>query len=162
MIRLKPQLPGELQSENGLALFSGMKANEESHHDRKPKVVQARPPPVRNNADPPRSCGCCPHIHATVRTTRSAQVNVLTYHNDNGRTGQNLNETVLTPANVNVASFGKLFSYPVDGYVYAQPLYVSNVADSRPRNSQRRVRRHEHDSVYAFDADGFTPACCGR
>src|SRR5436305_1172794 len=53
---------------------------------------------------------------------------VLMYHNDGGSTGQDLNETVLAPGNVNAASFGLLYTGAVDGNVYAQPLYVPNVA----------------------------------
>src|SRR5271154_6788646 len=57
-----------------------------------------------------------------------AQVNMLTAHDDIARTGQNLNETILTPSNVNPSQFGKLFSQTVNGAIYAQPLYVSQVA----------------------------------
>src|SRR6516162_5939636 len=53
--------------------------------------------------------------------------NLLGYHNDNSSTGQNLNEVTLTPANVNSATFGKLFNTYVDGQVYAQPLYMTGV-----------------------------------
>src|ERR1700731_1298291 len=62
-----------------------------------------------------------------LETRLLLSVNVLSYHNDNANTGQNLGETVLTPANVNSAGFGKLFSTAVDGQVYAQPLYMSGV-----------------------------------
>jgi hypothetical protein len=81
------------------------------------------------------------------------QVNVLTYHNDNSRTGQNLAETTLTPSNVKSASFGKLFTVPLDGKVDAEPLYVSNV--NMPQHGVHNVviAATEHDSVYAFDAD---------
>ena len=77
---------------------------------------------------------------------------VLTYHNDNARTGQNLQESVLTPANVNAVQFGKLFSLPVDGYIYAQPLYMADLNIGGQLHNVAFVAT-EHDSVYAFDAD---------
>jgi len=65
---------------------------------------------------------------ATLTVNPSPAVDVVTYHNDAGRTGQNTNEVVLTHANVNSATFGKLGFFAVDGLVDAQPLYLSNVA----------------------------------
>ncbi len=92
----------------------------------------------------------------TVNATPPATTEVLTYHNDIARTGQNLNETTLTTSNVTSAKFGKLGFYPVDGLVDAEPLYASNVAVPSNGTHNVLVVATEHDSVYAFDADSGT------
>jgi hypothetical protein len=81
---------------------------------------------------------------------------VFTHHNDVARTGQNLKEYALAPATVNSATFGLLFTCPVDGYVYAEPLYVSNLAIGGIAHNVVFIAT-EHDSIYAFDAD--SPSC---
>jgi hypothetical protein len=102
------------------------------------------------------------HAHAWLAAaslcaavSAGAQVNVTTYHNDNARTGQNTAETMLTPANVNSTQFGKLFSTAVDGYVYAQPLYLSGVAIGGGTHDVVYAAT-EHDSVYAIDGANGT------
>jgi len=81
---------------------------------------------------------------------------VLTYHNDNARTGQALAETILTPSNVNSTQFGKLFQVNVDGKVDAQPLYASAMAIPSQGTHNALFVATEHDSIYAFDADSGT------
>jgi len=87
-------------------------------------------------------------------TPIASSVNIPTWHMDNGRSGLNSNETQLTPATVNASSFGKLFSYAVDGYAYAQPLYISNLRINGASHNVVFVAT-EMASVYAFDADNF-------
>lgn len=97
--------------------------------------TQSSPPPGPSN--PPPSSG---------------STDVVTYHNDNARTGQNLSETTLTPANVNSTSFGKLAVFSVDGKVDAEPLYLSGLSVAGTKHNVLFVVT-EHDSVYAMDAD---------
>ena len=92
-----------------------------------------------------------------------AQSNVTMQHYDISRTGANTNETILTPANVNTNTFGKLFSHPVDGRVYAQPLYMPGI--TMGTGTPQAGTTHnvifiatEHNSLYAFDADSNTGA----
>ena len=81
-----------------------------------------------------------------------AQVNVYTRSNDNSRTGANLQETILTPANVNATNFGKLFTIKTDGQIYAQPLYVSNLAIAGGTHNVVFVASMMN-TIYALDAD---------
>lgn len=89
----------------------------------------------------------------TVNAVTASTIDVVTYHYDNLRTGQNLNETILTSANVNSTTFGKLGAFTVDGRVDAQPLYLSAVAMPGVGTKNVLYAATEHGSVYAFDAD---------
>jgi hypothetical protein len=93
---------------------------------------------------------------AGVSFSGVAQVNVVTFHNDNGRTGANLNESILTPSNVKSATFGKLFTYNVDGYVYAQPLYVSGLNIPGQGIHNAVFVATEHNTIYCLDGDSNT------
>jgi hypothetical protein len=86
------------------------------------------------------------------KATAPQSVSVLTYHYDNLRSGANANETMLTPSNVNVSTFGKLYSFSVDSLIYGQPLYAPNMQIGNGTHNVVFVAT-ENNSVYAFDAD---------
>jgi Legume lectin domain/Chitobiase/beta-hexosaminidase C-terminal domain len=96
---------------------------------------------------------CCALFLLLSAQNAPAQQSILTQHYDNARTGQNTNEVILTPPNVNSSTFGKLFALPVQGYVYAQPLYVPNVEIPGQGTHNVLYVATEHDILYAFDAD---------
>jgi hypothetical protein len=79
--------------------------------------------------------------------------NVITQHNDNNRSGANLNEAILDTSNVNPKRFGKLFTRQVDGQIYAQPLYLCNVNIPNLGIHNVIYVATMHNTVYAFDAD---------
>ena len=85
--------------------------------------------------------------------TLIAQASVATYHNDNARTGQYLNETLLTPASLATGGFGKRNFLAVDGAVYGQPLYLSRVKMGVTGFHNVLFVATSHDSLYAFDVD---------
>lgn len=92
-------------------------------------------------------------VNLQVTVVNVAQSAVLTYHNDDARDGAYTQEVTLMPSNVNSSQFGKLISYPVDGQIYAQPLYVPqlNIANQGPHDVV--FVETQNNSVYAFDAD---------
>jgi hypothetical protein len=105
---------------------------------------------VSNSAGNAKSNGA--RLSVAPGTTMPRGVDVTTYKNDLNRSGQNLAETALTPANVSAATFGLLRLLPVDGKVDAQPLYLSKLAVGSNFFNAVFVAT-EHGSVYAFDAD---------
>jgi hypothetical protein len=90
----------------------------------------------------------------TATIPASSTVNIPTWHADSNRSGLNAGEIALGSSNVSPATFGKLFSYLVDGYVYGEPLLVSNVNIGGSTHNVLYVAT-EHDSVYAFDSDNY-------
>jgi PQQ-like domain len=105
-----------------------------------------------NIATRARWCAAFTTVALATSLVAQAQVNVLMNRYDPSRTGANLKETTLTTANVNVNQFGKLYSYPVDGSVYAQPLYMEGVTINGVTHNVLFVATM-NDHVYAFDAD---------
>ncbi len=85
-------------------------------------------------------------------TPAPANTAVYTFKYDTTREGWNQHETILNTSNVNTNTFGRLISYPVDGQVYAQPLFVPGVTINGHTYNVVFVAT-EHDSIYAFDAD---------
>jgi outer membrane protein assembly factor BamB len=125
---------------------------------------------INGNHDSRAFCGSClPRIGRSTSISlfglicfslcvalTSSATDVVTYHNDIARTGQNLQETTLTTGNVKSSLFGKLFTLPVDGIIDAEPLYLSAVSIPGEGTHNVVYTVTENDSVYAFDADAGT------
>ena len=91
-------------------------------------------------------------LGVTLRCEAQLPGDVVTFHNDNARTGQNLYERVLVPTGINATSFGKLYTVPVDGKVDAQPLFLKDFFIPGKGKHDIVYAATEHDTVYAFDA----------
>ncbi|HZV36935.1 MAG TPA: chitobiase/beta-hexosaminidase C-terminal domain-containing protein, partial [Verrucomicrobiae bacterium] len=94
-----------------------------------------------------------PAILTVLPPPNPLALNILTYHTDNTRDGANTNEVILTPDNVNVSTFGRVMSYTTDGYIYAQPLYVSGLTIPGQGTHNVVFVATENNTIYAFDAD---------
>jgi len=92
-------------------------------------------------------------LSSTGTNPVSSAVAVLTQHNDNGRTGMNLAETILNTSNVNSNTFGLLYSRPVDDQIYAQPLVMTNVSIPGRGTHNILILATVNDTIYGYDAD---------
>ncbi len=97
-----------------------------------------------------------PNDTLTVGVASTSAVDVVTHHYDAARTGTNTQETILTPTNVNSATFGKVAEFTVDGQIDGQILYLHQVAIPVVGNKNVLYFATENDSVYAVDADSIS------
>ena len=109
-----------------------------------------------SNSNPSLSPGCSSSRSTSATPAAHSSIDVVTYHYDNLRTGQNTSETILTTANVNSTQFGKLGEFMVAGKVDAQPLYLSNVSIPGVGTKNVLYVATEHGCVFAFDADSIS------
>lgn len=117
-----------------------------------PAAVKKSKSAVSASSSSPTSATGVSILSVTLHTGNGF-AGTFTHHNDVSRTGQNINETVLTTAVVSsTATFGKKFSQPVDGQLFAQPLYVPNVSIAGGTHNVIYLAT-ENDTVYAYDAD---------
>ncbi|MFZ0732003.1 MAG: Ig-like domain-containing protein [Candidatus Sulfotelmatobacter sp.] len=112
-----------------------------------PNAIGAHAVTATSVANPPSA------LTSDVTVINVSQSAVLTYHNDDARDGAYLQEVTLNPSNVNSSQFGKLLSYPVDGQIYAQPLYLPQVNIPNKGTYNVVYVATQNNSVYAFDAD---------
>ena len=109
-----------------------------------------------SNSNASLSAGCGSNLGSNTKPAAPSSIDVVTYHYDNLRTGQNISETILTSANVNPTHFGKLGEFSVTGNVDAQPLYLSNLSIPGVGIKNVLYIATEHGCVFAFDADSIS------
>ena len=109
-----------------------------------------------NSAGPSWAVPSATFTTLTTNTPLPPSAAVLTQHNDNDRSGENLQETLLSTNNVNTNQFGLLVARPVDDQVYAQPLIITNVSIAGLGAHNLLIVATVNDSIYAYDADDAT------